>query len=168
MSRLPRLRHERDERGVALIMAIATMIVLGLLSASLIALLITGLDGRASLDASRDREYAADAAIQSAIADVRTNVNPTAIGVIACGPYTNSLNNYTIHVDCSPAVRITQGGFLQHDVVFTACENTGSPCDDSSSNPQLHSIIRAQVNFEVPPAGTSVTNTYVQTWSVNG
>jgi hypothetical protein len=157
----------RDERGAALLMAVGVMIMLGLLGAGLVGALTTSLDHRALLDAARNREYAADGAIEYAITQVRQLTAPGP-GQKACGPYTHSLNGVSIHVDCINSPRVTRTGLLQRDVIFVACENIGATCDDSSSNTQLHTIIRAEVNFEsASQSGTPVTATYLQTWSVN-
>ena len=117
----------------------------------------------------RDRENAADAANQYAIAEVRT-FGPPGPGLMPSGPYGYSLppNNTAMHVDCLPVPTRTFSGFRQTNVVFTACvgPRTGVTCG-TSGRPI---IIRAQVNFQATASSTVVvvTRTWVQSWSVNG
>src|SRR4051812_38087438 len=76
------------ESGAALVLAIGFVIVIGAVSASLFTTLNTGSNGRVILDRARDRQYAADGAIQSAIAQVRGFNAPTTFsgpGFDTCG-----------------------------------------------------------------------------------
>jgi hypothetical protein len=155
-----------DERGAALIFAIATVVVIGALSAALFTPLLSGARGRTILDSARDREYAADGAIQFAIANVRAMPAPTTFsgaGFDPCGSYSYSLNGDSMNVVCEPNATPAVNGFIQRDVVFTAyCVSAG--CNASAP------IIRAVVNFEAVGNGASyqVTHTYIRSWSVNG
>jgi hypothetical protein len=159
----------RDEGGAALILAIALVVVVGAVAATLFTPLNTGLNNRSTLDDARNREYAADGGIQYAIANVRTNM-PADNGVFsgagfdACGPYTYSLNGFGISVACAPHSTTSIGGFLQRDVIFTAYCVTGPNCNSSAP------IVRAQVNYEAAGSNDSyqVTHTYIRSWSVNG
>ena len=162
-------RAARDERGAALILAIGFVIIVGAVAATLYTPLNSGLRNRVNLDNARNREYAADGGIQYAIAYVRTNM-PANSGVFsgagfdACGPYSYSLNGFTMSVACAPKSTTSIGGYLQRDVVFTAYCVSGPNCNSSAP------IIRAQVNYESAGSGTSyqVTHTYIRSWSVNG
>ncbi len=159
-----RRRCRRDERGAALILAIAFLVVVGGIGAAVLSSVTSGLNDRTALDAARNREYAADGGIERAIAQVRAIPLPGGPGIASCGsPYSTTLNSVAIRVDCSNQPTITLGGFLQRNVVFTACVDTGSQCTDQSA------IIRAQVNFQAQSAGTvlNVTRTWIQSWSVN-
>jgi type II secretory pathway pseudopilin PulG len=167
MSRIATLVRRRDEDGVALVLAVVVMVVIGLMSAAILATITSGVRNRGTLDNVRDREYAADAAIEAAIANLRnTGANP---GFGSCAPSTPTftVNDVTVRVGCTNVPRITQQGFLQRNVVFVTCEDTGAACDDDSGDERLHTIVRAQVNFEVGPSSPTVTKTYVQAWSVN-
>jgi hypothetical protein len=160
----------RDERGAALALAIVFMLVIGGVSAALMSMISSGLHGRVVLDKARDREYAADGAIQTAIAQIRA-VHPTAgyqgPGLTACPPIPDhTLNQVKIHIDCTPAPGRTLSGYLQQNIVFTACgfdEVTGGKCPSSKV------ITRAQINFQTVGSGTSlqIQRTWVQSWSVN-
>jgi hypothetical protein len=72
------------------------------------------------------------------------------------------VNGFAIHVECVNAPALAPGGFVQRNVIFTACEGT-APCQPANA------IVRAQVNFQAKAlAGTiSITRTWVQSWSVN-
>jgi hypothetical protein len=174
-----RARVQRDERGAALILAIAFMLVIGAISSVLLSSVTSGLHARSALDHARNREYAADGLIEYAIAQARTPVatwdagSPPSVSAFLSsasrnrcgGPYAPSLgnvpaeahlNNVDIHVDCTPAPAQTRLGYLQRNAIFRACLDTGAPCTDTSA------IVRGQVNF------SDSGSTTVQAWSVNG
>jgi hypothetical protein len=159
-------RSGRDPaRGAALILAVGVMLLVGLISSSLLAYIATSVQGRSDLDAIRNRQYAADAAIEYAIDQVRALGDPA---LANCGgPYSSTLNGSTIHVICdeNPTTALNAGNpptfYLQRNVVFTACTTTDTPC------PEDDIVIRAQVNYEVPPGSVTPIRTYVQSWSVN-
>jgi type II secretory pathway component PulK len=160
-----RARVRRDERGASLILAIAFLVVVGGISSAVISSVTSGFNGRTVLDRARDREYAADGGIEYAVAQVRALPLPGGPGLAACaGPYTNTLNKIKIRIDCANQPTITLGGFLQRNVVFSACVDTNSTCTDATT------VIRAQVNFQAVSAGSilKVSRTWVQSWSVNG
>src|SRR5262249_47879413 len=145
------MTRRRDESGAALIFAIATMVVIGAISATLFTPLLTSSNGRTILDGARDREYAADAAIQYGIANVRAMPAPTTFsgpGFSPCGPYSYNLNNVSINVTCDPKATPSVSGFLERDVIFTAyCTSPG--CNSAAP------VIRAQVNYEAAGFGAS-------------
>ena len=74
------------------------------------------------------------------------------------------MNHVATRVDwinaCRTVVDASGNVVAQRNVIFSACEDTGSPC--SASNV----IIRAQVNFQQAETGT-VTKTFIQSWSVD-
>ena len=166
-TRFFRLRR-KDERGASLILAIAFMVVIGATAGATLAMVTSGLNNRRSLDTTRDREYAGDAAIEYAIAQVRALPVPGP-ALMPCGPYVYSVppNNVSMHVDCTPVPTRTFTGFLQRNVVFTACVGSISDTCGSSGHPN---VIRAQINFQALATSTVVvvTRTWVQSWSVNG
>jgi hypothetical protein len=165
-------RHtiDRDDRGAAaLLLVIGVMIMVGFISAGLLTLVASSVNQRAPLDQARNRQYAADAAIESAVAQTRLMSTP---GSGACAPapgyYVSNVNGVAIRVDCrnNPASALNPNGFFyaQFNVVFVACLDTNTACTDSTA------IIRAQVNFEKadfqPTTTTPVTKTYIQAWTV--
>ncbi len=158
---MTRLRARRDERGATLLVAIGVVVVLGALSAGVIPFVTSGIKDRGVLDSVRNRQYAADGAVEYAIAHVRGVAN---VGLGSCGgpdlrDGADAVDGVDIRVDCSNASTLTRGGFLQRNVIFNACVDTGVACTDSTS------IVRAQINYQTD--GTIVSRTWVQSWSVN-
>jgi hypothetical protein len=157
------VRRVRGERGASLILAIAFMVVIGAISAAVISTTSSGIQDRVALDQARDREYAADGAIETTIAQARglSGACPTPPAT----PF--NLNNVKIHVDCSTALVAGSNGLLLSlgDLLFVACVATGSgggtACTSSTGTDPP--IINAQVNFQ----GTAPSTTFVQAWSVN-
>jgi hypothetical protein len=160
--------QRRDERGAALILAIAFMVIIGATAGATLAMVTSGLHNRRTLDTVRDREYAADAAIEYAIAAVRALPEPGP-ALMPCGPFVFSVppNNTSMHVDCTPVPTRTFTGFLQLNVIFTACVGSISVTCGGSGPPP---IVRAQVNFQATSSSSLVIvkRTWVQSWSVNG
>lgn len=166
--RLSLSRTHEGERGAALLLAIGFMMAVGAICAGLLAFISTSVGARPQLDHVRNRQYAADAAIELAIANVRTLAAPAempcadALTAQNAGPFT--LNGVAIHVSCEDARDYAFGVgviLLQRNVIFTACEATASPCSATNA------VIRAQVNYEtIPGSPLLVTRTYIQSWSV--
>jgi Tfp pilus assembly protein PilX len=159
-------RVRADERGASLVLAIAFLVVIGAIAMATLSLITSGLNNRRTLDDIRDREYGADAAIEYAIAHLRTKTSPTGgPGIEDCEaglPASYSIDGASYHVDCQNALASTLDGFMQRNVIFFACEGT-SDCTAENE------IIRAQVNFQAIGGGAApvvVTRTWVQSWSV--
>ncbi len=163
-----RVRATHDpEQGTVLVLTIVVMVVIGMISAGLLAIITSGVQQRTTLDVARNREYAADGAIETAIARVRGITTAPGVGLVACapnGPDYLTLNGVSIRVDCVNAPAITTLGVLERDVVFTACVDASPSvaCTDSTA------VIRAQVSFQTAsPGSTAIVRTYMQSWSVN-
>jgi hypothetical protein len=149
-----------------LILAIVFMVVVGGVSLATLSYITNGSNQRRLLEKARNREYAADGAVEQAITRVRglPAPGPAVAPCAAPGvPDVHSLNGFNIRVDCQNAPGLTASGLLQRNVIFTACEVSGSTrCSDGNS------IVRAQVNFQTRSAlASDVTRTWVQSWSVN-
>jgi hypothetical protein len=161
-------RSQRDERGVALILAIVFMLVVGLMAAAVLTFITSNPYDRATLDRARNRQYAADGAIEADIAQVRSNMTTNGT-VCPQAPFTQSLESpaVSITVTCVYVEVPTLSGRAQRNVTFSArCTAVHLPeCPNSTD-----AIIRAQVNFESPSPLTAtpitVTRTYVQSWTV--
>ena len=141
-------------------MAIGFVLMVGSIGAGLAGIATTSLNNRNTLEVVRNREYAADGAVEEAIANVRA--------AQTCTPSSGSLVDLSIvtsggiRVDwltvCPTVASSDSTTYPQRNVIFSACENTGTTCDPTKV------IVRAQVNFE--PAAGMVTKTFVQSWSV--
>lgn len=164
-------------------MTIGFMLMVGLIGGGLAGLATSGLTNRNTLELVRNRQYAADGAIEESITQVRIDMNAAITTAIASGfsvqsavqticasaggstpsPYV-PLNTFLIRVDWVNACRDVQssdGSVLkQRNVIFTAYECTGASCDPAKV------ITRAQVNFQ-RASPTDATKTYVLAWSVN-
>jgi hypothetical protein len=160
-------RQHRDS-GAALLLAIGFVILVGTICGGLVGLATSSLKNRSSLELLRDREYAADAAIEQAILQATGFTCSTDPADPTKAIPLQTLNGVTIRVSwrnaCGtiPASDAAVGGLplVQRNVVFSACLSTVNPCANDTDV-----IIRAQVNFQ-PDSGT-VTKTYIQSWSVN-
>jgi type II secretory pathway pseudopilin PulG len=157
------VRRMHGERGASLILAIAFMVVIGAISAAVISTTASGIQDRVVLDQARNREYAADGAIESMIAAARGSGG-------TCPAPTNfpSMNGVSIHAECTstPAVVVGPGGVLltQDDLTFVACESSAT-CTSTipPPNPNTNPIITSLVNFQ----GAAPSKSFVLSWSVN-
>jgi hypothetical protein len=156
-----------NERGASLVLAIVFMVVIGGIMGGTFTLVTSGVNNRSSLDAARNREYAADAGIEYAITQVRAlpAPGPGFTGCVAGTHYTppTTIDSVASRVNCTNVPTTTFSRFQQQNVIFRACVENGADCTDANS------IIRAQINFEAvrSDALVSVTRTWVQSWSVN-
>ena len=153
-----------EDRGAALLLAIGFVVMIGAISAGLASLVMSGVDNQTTLLALRDRQYAADGAIETAVAALRADISKRGTSCSSdVGSTTVKLNQLEIRVDWNDAcgVERTAAGLVvaQRGVVFTTCIDTGSAC----AEPDV--IISALVDFDQDDAG-NVTRTAVQSWSV--
>jgi hypothetical protein len=154
--------HSHRDSGASLIMAIGFVFAVGAVCGGLAGIATSSLNNRRTLEIARDREYAADGAIETAISLARgftcTPINGAFPGVTtdivpirvewtnACGSIPNSDGVTT---------------YPQRNVIFVACVDR--PVVAACATAAV--IIRAQVNFE--PASGTVNKTFVQSWNVN-
>jgi type II secretory pathway component PulK len=146
-----------EDRGAALIVAVGFMVAVGAIAGGLATLATNSVRHRNNLEVVRNREFAADGAIEQAITQVRAFTCLTEDSSVE-----DALNGVAIRVDwanaCTPVQSSDGSDVQQRNVVFSAyCKN---PADAKCGTSDV--IIRAQVNFQVDPA-----KTYVQAWSVN-
>ena len=159
------LQLEQRDSGAALLLAIGFVLMIGAISGGLASLVTSGVNNQITLAALRDRQYAADGAIESAITEVR-NAVPSSNSCSANGGGATKveLNGIVIRVDWQNACGVTRSAdglvVAQRDVLFGACVDAGNPCTDADI------LIRAEVNFEQEAKG-AITHTYVQSWSVH-
>jgi hypothetical protein len=183
--RRDRAPRSHEDRGAALILAVCFVVMVGTISGGLAALVTSSLSNRTTLETIRNREYAADGAVEYAIAQVRlasdpapADKHPPLPALTACNQPGGSvvpnglasgmpvLNGFPMRVewdDVCGAVRGADGTVVvQRNVLFSACLVTAPVCRGSNAV-----IVRALVNFEQGPTG-GVSATFVQTWSVAG
>lgn len=155
-------RQPHADRGASLVLVMCFVVMIGALCAGLITLATSALNNHLTLRQTRDRQYAADGAIEQAISQVRR---------LTCATTTESylvdasLNGVAIRVDwvntCGVVQSALDGSIVgQRNVIFSACLNAADQCDDAKV------LARAEVNFQGPIDG-SVTKTFVQSWNVN-
>ncbi len=154
---MKRPHSQHQDSGAALLLAIGFVTMIGLISAGLASLATSTLNNRGSLELIRNRQYAADGAIQQAISHVRGLTCESAAGSIE-----DTLNDIAISVDwvnaCGVVPSSTGSDVHQRNVIFSAfCKN---PTDATCNFADV--IIRVQVNFQDDPP-----KTFVQSWSVN-
>jgi hypothetical protein len=162
-----RQRAQHRDSGAALIMVIGFILMVGMIGGGLIGLATTGLNNRSTLQMVRDRQYAADAAINQAIADAR-GLLPVPCTAASGSTQYLKLNStgVPIRVDwvnscVNNTVKSSDGTFFpQRNMIFSAF--CGDPMTANCNFADV--IIRAQVNFE--PASGATSKTYVQSWSV--
>ena len=126
-----------------------------------------------SLQRTRDRQYAADAAVEQAIRFVHTDTTTNAFVGSYCStqsgrqfltPTPATINNVRIRVDCIgapvPVLDDLNRVVIQRNVIFLACVVNGTTaCTDATA------ILTAKVNFPTNAAG-AVVGSFVQSWSV--
>lgn len=169
MTTEPSAGRPHDDQGAALILAIGFVLMVSAILGGLAILVTSSFNNRVALDRARNREYAADAAIEDAIAQLRSTSRSS---LIDCGNYPKTnLNSIDIRVTCSSAATVTGSGDIvtgtkdnlvvtQRNVIFMACDYSNAVCTPANA------IVTAQVNFEQTDTG-GVSSTFVQSWSVN-
>jgi hypothetical protein len=145
------------DAGASLILAIAFVLVVGMISAGLVGLATSSLANRNTLQVLRNRQYAADAAIELAVTRV-LDVSCTA----ADGSLADTFNKIVIRVEWTNSCSVIQSDdgivVAQRNATFSACEGA-STCTVATT------VIRAVVNLQ--PAVGPATRTVVQSWSVD-
>jgi hypothetical protein len=153
------VREDDGERGATLILALGVMVMVGAIAAGLLGFIATSVRGRPDLDEIRNRQYAADSAIEISISEVREQVDSPGLSDCQGPRYVAELG---ITVECRNVPQLTSSGYLQRNVVFTACEGNAA-CVPATT------VIRAQVNYESLSASATsadIIGTNIQSWSV--
>ena len=106
-----------------------------MIGGGVVTLISSASSGRVALDRARNREYAADGAIEGAIAQVRLNMtNGQAATPCSTLPPSPTLNGVQVQVTCTFVPAITTTRYLQRNVIFTArCAAVHVPeCPDTN------------------------------------
>jgi hypothetical protein len=162
-----RFAPRRDETGASLLFVIGFLVMVSMVTVGLVPALSSSWTRKVAYDNGRNREYAADGAIETAIATVRVRMRN---GQAPCpsSPLTQTLNGVSVQVDCSYSQSPSLLGFIQRNATFTACPTLSGGAACSTQPTKL--ILQAQVNFASTDAFSDTTidvdKTYVQFWSV--
>ena len=136
-------RVRRDEQGVALVLALSFMVLIGVVTTALLSSLMGAVGSAAVLDDVRNRQYAAEARSSGAIATVRAHRQRPQVSArdlrlprTRVAERRHDPRRLHEHPHARPRT-----GFLQRNVVFTSCVGTAT-CTTANT------IVRAQVNYE--------------------
>jgi Tfp pilus assembly protein PilX len=155
--------NHRD-RGAALVVAVAFVLMIGTIMAGLTSMVTSGLDNRIALEELRDRQYAADGAVEAAIASTRAAIDRDEVRCDDVTTSTATVNGVAVRVEtlviCDTAVGSTGLPITQVSSVYTACGDRGTACTEDDV------ILRALVGFEVGGDG-AVVHVPVHSWSVS-
>ncbi|MEI8239071.1 MAG: hypothetical protein WCI22_06580 [Actinomycetota bacterium] len=153
-------RPHHDDRGASLVFAIAFIVFIGTVSSGMASMITSSVGDRVQLQKLRDKQYAADGAVEKEIVRIRQVTDQSIVDT--CGT-TSTMNANTIRVDCTQRLDLVTTGFViytQRNVVFKACPSTGVACTDAKV------IIFAEVNFQQLRNLAPVTKTLVMAWRV--
>lgn len=145
----------RDERGSALILALIFLSVCGITIGGLLTYANTNSAVTSTLRKVRGGDYDVDAAMNGAIAKLRTTGATCGTGASGYTP-SWTLNNTSVplRVDC---FQLSSSGTQRDDVLLVCPSSVTAPCPDASA------LLRAEIIFyDTPTWGASVG---IQTWS---
>jgi len=155
MSWLRARLHRNGEQGAALVMALIFLTVCGLTIGGLLTYSNTSSASTTALRKARGTDYDTDAAMNGAIAKLRTTGATCGTGASGYTP-SWTLNNTSVplRVDC---FSISSSSSQRDDVLLVCPSSASAPCADSAA------LLRAEVIFyDSPSWGTSID---IQTWS---
>jgi hypothetical protein len=163
MTRTVSVHDPARDRGAALIIAIGFVVMIGAISAGLTAMVTSGIGNRVALEQIRDRQYAADGAVEDAVAELRFLLD---VGKFTCGDASAGavrLNDVDIRIEVTVTCNAVLGddGFpvVQMSGEFVACEDRRAACEPTDI------VIRALVAYATDADGR-VIDTAVRSWSV--
>ena len=157
---------------IALVLALAVMIAMSVTLAALVSLVISGFRSSLSMEQHRNRQYAADGAVEQTIARLQHDTTRALVGS-GCGsaPTSYTINGVAVQVVCTgePVGVLVQtttpanpqaGVLLQRNVVISACTGAGA------CTPETATVV-AKVNFPTGADGAP-SGAFIQSWSVTG
>lgn len=165
-------RTDAGEDGAVLVLALIFMVASALLTVGLLTWSGNDLQSVAAFQQSRELNYAANSAMQTAIQQVRysTTACPSS------GLSFPSANGLTIDIWCNPPSPQAEGGTnASRRITFTACSSTAVTAHTcSSSNPYLQAIVsyddysstgpNPQLIAGVPCSNTCGTTMKIDSW----
>jgi hypothetical protein len=153
-----RLHGRPSERGSALVLALLFLTVCGVTIGGLLTFANASSNETTALRLTRDTDFDAQAAVQVAIANVRTGTSCT---TSVYTPAASALNNTTapVRVDCYQLSSTTGSNAKRNDVFLVCPASVSPPCDTNPSVP----LLQANLTFyDTPIVGSSIG---IQTWS---
>jgi type II secretory pathway component PulK len=152
---LKRRVRRRRERGSALVLALVFLTVCGMTVGGLLTYANASAAATTGLRKARGTEYDADAAMNYAIAKLRTTGATCGTGASGMTPSGWTLNNTSVpmRVDC---FQLSSTAAQRNDVLLV-CPSSVSPCTDAAA------LLRANVIFYDTPSWGSTVG--IQTWS---
>ena len=156
-------RVQRNEEGAALLIALGIIALFGLTLAAMLGFADTSLRASETLERQRDEVYAADAAIEKTIADMRGNANVGKFGGAPCGQTVPELNGLTVVVTCTPDSTSGSGGGGGGNgdaIITTATQASGEYgiYRDANGNLEVGGNIRSNSTILLGGGGT-ITST---------
>lgn len=159
----PPLATTGHDRGAALIVAIAFMVMIGAVAAGLSSMVTSGVANRIALDELRDRQYAADGAVETAVVAMRSAIDAAAVGCGSARTDRSELDGIRVRVDSQATcvAVVAADGLPVRRIVgdFHACVDDAAICTPERS------IVSARLTFELDARGI-VVSTSVTSWSV--
>lgn len=152
-------RLRRDDSGAALLIALGFVSLFGLAIAAILSFADTSLRAADTIQAQRNEVYAADAAVEKVIADIRSNANAGKFGGTPCDQSVPDLNGFTVQVTCTADPSSGTGGGVGGTgdaIVTTATLASGEYgiYRDASGDLGVGGNIRANSTIELGGAGT--------------
>ena len=155
MTRFARARA-RDEDGSALVLALLFLTVCAVTIGGLLTFANSSSSATTSLRTARGNDYDAQAAMDGAIATVRTGTSCASGGTTVFTPPTATLNNpgRPLRVDC---YGLSSSSSQRNDVLSVCPSSVAAPCPDNQA------LLASNVIFyDTPSTGASLG---IQTWS---
>jgi hypothetical protein len=164
-------RDDASEGGAILILVVVFVLVVGLVSAGLLSLSTTNMVATSRLQALRNVDYGADAAMAFAITSLRTSTTegyPLAAASCSFPSATNpappTTDREAFRVDCYTISSPPPPEF-EREVVLEVCPGSDppGPCDGVTNTVPPGSPLRATVTFyDFPQPGSAVV---INSWS---
>jgi hypothetical protein len=147
------IARSRNEDGAILLIALGFLAFIGVVAAALMSYATTNIRETSTLRDIRNREYAANGVVDTAINKIRLSYSGVSNIPNCLAPLTPPINGVSLRVDCQDSAGTGV------DVTFTACLASAplAPCPANLSR----LVARVQYNRSVTPAAVTI-----KAWSV--